>query len=129
MIEGLKIELKSEELVALFRKQADACRSKIDKIEMKLSALKSQVPDGKPLEIDDDDQGGLMTEIGDMRGRIRQQIRNLMHRSSALAQAVESLELIASHVIPKEVYRLDVLDLARMARGGIGGAVLDPGPY
>ena len=118
MIEGLLIEIKSDELVTLFTeraKRADGDGKRLREAREKLLAeanVKLDQADNLFAEIEETDFPGLIAdrrEIG--LSNLKGALRNLGQKIENADVAAKRLRFIAAHLVKGETYRLHANDL------------------
>jgi len=124
MIEGLKIQVTSDELVALFRKREKECAQEAEHLE----TIAKKISDGRNAPLHELEGEGFdgMSVLGSANRNAAQQHREVLRRAKHARQSAELQAFLAMHVIPKETYRLD---LNAFGFVGGGGAIAAPGTF
>lgn len=132
IIEGIKVEIKSEELAAILRKRAADNRAAAEKLLAVAQKCDVKVEEDEEL-FDEAGVGSYLTsEIGGGRfpgpNDLHIKAEHCAREARHLKKEAEYTEFAADHLIPKVTYRVDLLAIGAMV-GGVGagiGAYLRP---
>ena len=125
IIEGIKVDIKSEEFAAILRKRAADGRAAAEKLTAVAAKCDVKVEEDEEL-FDEAGVGSYLTQ-SDIGGRfpgpndLRIKAEHCAKKARHLKKEAEHLEFAADHLIPKVTYRVDI-----MALGAAASAYVSP---